>query len=85
MMLPMQIKSSKINFSSWEKLSAEMADMRTPLTAVSERLLFGLSEQFSTQGSYGGEKWTALSPQYAEWKINHGGGDKSQGENMQYV
>ena len=76
MLMPITISTTGFHVKPWERLRDELSDMRTPLTAVSERLLFGISKQFETEGAYGANRWTALSPKYAEWKLKHGGSNK---------
>lgn len=48
-----------------------LEDLGPAFRVIGERVQAAAREQFETQGSRGGERWTKLSDDYREWKDRH--------------
>ena len=48
-----------------------VADYRPIWSAVEDDFYAQMKDQFKTEGEEGGDKWQALSPEYAGWKEAH--------------
>lgn len=53
--------------------SEALDDMRPAWNELADRFANAEKKQFATEGAYGGDAWSPLSPAYAEWKQRHYG------------
>jgi phage gpG-like protein len=53
------------------RFSDRMRDMRPAFNAIADDLADSLRRNFNTQGTYGGAKWSPLSPKYRVWKAKN--------------
>lgn len=53
--------------------SQALDDMRPAWDTLADRFARAEKRQFDTEGAYGGESWSPLSPKYAAWKAKHYG------------
>jgi phage gpG-like protein len=52
----------------------KVADMRPAWAELKRRFLNAERRQFSSEGAYGGARWSPLSPAYGAWKARHAPG-----------
>jgi len=53
------------------RFAENIGDARPVWEVLAERFAKAEARQFASQGTYGGNKWRALSPGYAAWKSHH--------------
>lgn len=74
MFVPVNMRTGEFNAAPFEQLIADVEDMTTPLEAIGERIRLGVSEQFDSQGAWGGRPWSQLTFNYRKWKASHAPG-----------